>query len=197
MPDTPFENPYTELVDSEQVPIITALTGSEYLATISPDGSGGFVPKKILTSNMGINSDGGLLYKEVTLNRSQIQSLNSSPIEFIAAPGEGKSITFSKCLVSLDPDGTQFTFADSNNYVLYFNYETSERACALMGGVFLSSSTAYRGSATINLGYSTNPNYNMALNEAVVITNPSTDYTGGGVNAFLKVLCWYQIIDFS
>lgn len=47
-----LENPEVEVTDDTAVPIITTLVGTEYVFVLEPDGSGGFVLKKITAANL-------------------------------------------------------------------------------------------------------------------------------------------------
>lgn len=151
-------------------------SSSNNVATLSGTNESNFLKGLTLEDTKAVHHDA-----HIQLTQGQIQAINSTPIELVAAPGAGKYIQIMSGSIYLDHNGT--TYAAATNVVLSINSVT----------VLSSSNTFVIGTVDRleNLHNSLSNNL-IAPNTALMVTG-GADATGAG--GTIDVYLQYVIID--
>jgi hypothetical protein len=132
------------------------------------------------------------LTTKLTLTAAQIKALRATPITIVSAPGSGKMIYVTGCMVKLNYNTTTYTAAASQTIGLSYNgiAGTSIIAAVAPNSLIVATSTSVRG--TVNGGQDVTA-YTNVSNQAVVLFNTvATEITVG--DSTMDVLLNYQIL---
>jgi len=172
-------------------------SGNNIVAQISTSGSDGFLKLNKLDGSPSIylQADqvsqikdglelGGTAQTIQTVNlqlsQAQIQALNTTPIEIVAAPGAGKYIQIMSASAFLDHNGTTYSGASGD---IQLNIGSN---------IFITSGTNIITQTSDSVVPILGVNQYISLNTAMNITS-SNDFTGAG--GTLDVYVQYAIID--
>jgi len=133
----------------------------------------------------------GEMYTETALSQSQIQSLNATPVQVVAAPGSGYYIAVQRVLLFYDHNGTEYTGPTGGQ--IDIDYASSSTTAAYdLNDIFLETAD-YTGNFILTtpateagMGDTSN------LDNSALQISSTVAYSGSGGAATVKV--WYKII---
>lgn len=133
-----------------------------------------------------INPAKKVWYKELELTKAEIAALNTTPQEIVGAPGANKTILIENIMAILNSDGVAFTGTSTD---LDIDFASGKKAADMTG--FLGTTTGVKRGAA---NHRASGGDDLAVNEALFVTQDSNDLGAGGANATLVVKLWYRIV---
>ncbi len=128
------------------------------------------------------------LYKEITLDQGEIQSLNATPVQLLPSPGPNRTIRLEKLIITTKNAGTAFAGADTAVSINFTDASGPEFAATVTG--FLAETLTHI-TPVLPTVYSGTPA--LVANQALVVT-AANDFTLGEAASELVVQLWYVLV---